>query len=515
MSEAPKKFKFKCCATKTHGYFCCAVCLGLYHTSCLERDFKGHTKINENKIYCSEKCLLEKDSNNSDGRLNDALGKMDLLLQSKHSLKRKLAKMEMELNAQLEGKDDLIASLTEEVDRLRQEILSSQAQFSKRRRNSLDFEKLALEQEQEMVEMLNEKQIEIVNLRKEIGELTSKNQSLENGIVNHLGRIKHLEKELEELNTINRKMIVSISTLEAENHSCYSEIKRLRIAVSDKFGSETEPSPRAVCHSVSIQTEPPVFVDINDGFSLNVTSKVPESSVPNVQNNALDCRKKMLILCDQSGRGLVRVLREKLHKDYSVQCLIKPNASFLDVIVDIDKLVKSFSKDDCVIVLAGEHEFCLGSLPKVKAIWQKVKFCTHTNLIFLSHPNIRKFNATERIDWFYSRFCSFIDRVNQFSEGEISFLFSGNKSKGEKNWELISENILGKINLYKKLIKNLIFIPILNRTDMLSKVNDQSKTSSLVDEEEHINNLISQENQSVIGLNDSFLERDITNSATR
>lgn len=328
MSEATKKFKFRCCATRAHGYFCCAVCLGIFHSSCLERDFRNHKKIGEHKVYCSEKCLLEKDSN-CDQQLKDALNSIDILQQSKHTLVKQLAEGEINFSRQIEEKDDLISSLRVEIDRLSKEITSSQSHLARHRRKTQDFEDLALEQEQKMVETLNSKREEITKLRQEIQQLNSNNSALKDSIAVHLDRVNLLQKELDELNAINRSMIDSIRTLEAENNSGYEEIKRLRMGVSDK--SISKPTPKPKCHSVTIQTEVSSFPPVQDMCS--IAGGLPDSA--EIDNryglsfidgkNSSECKKRILILCDQRGYHLDHVLNRSL-KNVCIQSIVKPHA---------------------------------------------------------------------------------------------------------------------------------------------------------------------------------------------
>ena len=77
------KFQLKCCK-KDFNYYCCVVCSGIFHPSCLNRDWKNHEKIEKHRIYCTKKCQ-EKDTEEE-----DRLRNLDLINQKlKESIKKK------------------------------------------------------------------------------------------------------------------------------------------------------------------------------------------------------------------------------------------------------------------------------------------------------------------------------------------------------------------------------------------------------------------------------------------
>jgi len=67
-------------------------------------------------------------------------------------------------------------------------------------------------------------------------------------------------------------------------------------------------------------------------------------------------KKKVLLVSSSQGRYCSQILGDKLGKDFEVSSVVKPNAKFRNVVESVDKLVKNYGKDDCVIVLAGGND---------------------------------------------------------------------------------------------------------------------------------------------------------------
>lgn len=232
--ESKLKFPLKCCAAKTHGYWCCITCLGLFHPSCLDRDFKNHSMINGNRIYCSTECEQAGDASRMDQVLRE-------LQQKNHALREKLFSSTEEFEFTLAEKEDLNVKLTRENEQLKQDMKLQEAQYIRHRQKWQDFEKETIEQEQKIAEELGNKRVIIADLRSKLQKNFNQKTSLDNALKTQLEMSEKLQKDLDELNIINRNMLVSIEALEAENKSCHLEMDRLRTVLEDRLRDTSAP----------------------------------------------------------------------------------------------------------------------------------------------------------------------------------------------------------------------------------------------------------------------------------
>lgn len=70
-----------------------------------------------------------------------------------------------------------------------------------------------------------------------------------------------------------------------------------------------------------------------------------------------DKQNQVLILGDSHGRGLTQTISARLGSKFKVMSIIKPNAVFDDVVMDIENLCSSFNKNDYVVIIAGTNDF--------------------------------------------------------------------------------------------------------------------------------------------------------------
>lgn len=487
---------FKCCKHREFLNYCCIECCSIFHPSCLER-LPQVVRLNGYKIFCSEDCQ------NKASDLDN---------------KWKSFKEEIEaLQKELYQKDRYIERLKSDTGMYTEVVLDAEKILSVKLEN-LNKKNTSLEAELKVYKN-NEKEIK--------SRLTFLNEANVN-----------LEEKIRELIDLKTGLTVSLETLEKENVEYFKEIRDLcqNLAKFSGAGKEVEELRRtAECVLTSIGVlgsekhqygyETNTLQDEIDRTDLHVTGtseriqrateveQLPidrpnDDLLPSTQDNRETNKiKKMLILCDEAGRGLRKALHESFKKDYQVQCIIKPGASYIEVVTNIEQFVKHYNKNDCVIILAGSSEFQQKKLPRVREIWQKIKYCTHTNLIFLSHPDIQKFVISDKIDKFYNKFHFFIDKVNWVSEGVISFL--NYFDNGKKKWGLVSELILNNLNPNKGLVKNLLFVPLTN-SGQLKKVNIEQHNTTALTELLDIPVQDINDTQSLSADNRSFLESTMT-----
>ncbi|KAG5885049.1 hypothetical protein JTB14_033368 [Gonioctena quinquepunctata] len=109
----------------------------------------------------------------------------------------------------------------------------------------------------------------------------------------------------------------------------------------------------------------------------NVMTSIKASSISEVNKSD---KSKMMILCDQYGRGLGKTIEKRVGGTTTVQTIIKPNARYDNFIDNIVNISQDFSLADNIVILAGYNDFLRGKYPSFKNINDKLKHCTHTNI---------------------------------------------------------------------------------------------------------------------------------------
>lgn len=166
-------------------------------------------------------------------------------------------------------------------------------------------------------------------------------------------------------------------------------------------------------------------------------------------------KRKILVLCDETGRYFGRGLRYRLNCD--VITVMKPGATFEGVIENVEQLTKDFSLNDYVCIFAGINNFKNKKYPSIKEISSKLKNCTHTNFIFTSVPYLtHKVNKNFFVDKFNIRFRQFLLKFDKYAEGKIKWIdILDNKGRID-SFNEISNRFLYEFQLKK--CSNLIFI---------------------------------------------------------
>lgn len=184
-------FSFKCCKKKDFGNYICAVCLGIFHPSCLER--KSYSVVCGNKIHCSTDCA-----------------------------------------AQSEKHEYQISEYLKEIDELKEQIKSKDITLNRQKRLSTDFYTDVHEaQEQyetkikQLEKTINDLKNENSTLNNTISTLEHNNNANELKIKHHVTEIKHLEESKLVLSTKinavmeeNDKYLQSIEHLQSKQQQC-------------------------------------------------------------------------------------------------------------------------------------------------------------------------------------------------------------------------------------------------------------------------------------------------------
>lgn len=436
-SESLHKNFFKCCKNKEVNYFICVNCYSIYHKSCLMRMNKSlFTFITNNKIKC---CEVTSDLNHHGEILN------------------------------LSSYDDLITDLVKDNELKDKYIL-------KLKHDNNSFSEEAVKNEEEMVKIIENQQKEIIELQKAVVSLkkvtnnikiketnnsytqtVEKNCNIKKITTKKLGQNKpsdetiknikqntnrtstmnvgndNLNTKLDKLNTLNVKKKDEIENLKIKNDNLVAKSKINKKNTRETMGS-------------TIQTG-------------NNIIQPNESQQPSRISKQYEKRNKILILCDQHGRNLNRNLsKHDSLNQFHVESFLKPGANYENVLNDVELLVKSYTKSDFVIVIAGSNDFQNLKYPKMKNICNKMKLCAHTNLIFLSTPKLSVNKNNRHINKFNNKLGEFLAKLNNYTEGLMSFIDINGKT-GIKlgNFEICTK-IAKVINSINSISKNLIFI---------------------------------------------------------
>lgn len=434
---------YKCCRNKELQNYCCVSCNNIFHKSCIER--KNVIIIESHKIYCSKKCE--------------------------------------EKNAESE-----ISSLKLTIDQLNLEIMERDNYIKTQKQASQIFE-------DDVIEIENHYNIQIKNQQEKIKVLEDKllennNKKIEDDIAaclnceNIMKDCKDFKIKLKKLDALNNGLQKKLEIHEINNNKLKDKIKQLKNAQSqgDKNTKNTENQNKANDNVVQTATH----LKINDEIThIDTDIIVVEDNAETTQDNVhthQECQKapinvnlnnmknnethtgssrKMLLLCDEHGQDLGRQLLKYFNKSLlMVQSIVKPGASFSGVIEDIESLTKNFTLLDYVVIIAGSNDFLNRTYPLFRIINQKIKQCTHTNIIFTTVP----FNGNKKLNHFIYKFnirlSEYVFKLNKYSEGNIQLIDLNNTKGYKKNNSVVLQNI-EEIFLEQKKAnnnKNLLFI---------------------------------------------------------
>ncbi|KAG5871913.1 hypothetical protein JTB14_025005 [Gonioctena quinquepunctata] len=214
----------------------------------------------------------------------------------------------------------------------------------------------------------------------------------------------------------------------------------------------------------------------------NVVTSIKASS--NSEVNKSD-KSKMMILCDQHGRGLGKSIGKRVGGTTTVQTIIKPNARYDKVIDNIVNISQDFSLADNIVVKAGYNDFLRGKYPSFKNINDKLKHCTHTNITLVSVPYITEDYITNTNTFIYKfniRLNDYVTRLNKYAEGKVTFLELNKVNGNILNLSQSTQNIceLVNINRTKDFTKNLVFA---KTTSLNITTQNQTKSNLMVPQE--------------------------------
>lgn len=300
---------YGCCKNKPLTGLCCVVCHEIFHPSCLQRR-KDAVKIGFHKIYCSSNCqekLLSEEERQSD---------FDKVIQG--------------LREEIKGRDQYIERLRKQSRDFEDEVCNTEQGYIVKLRELGDT---ALRREAKLEEL----RIAIAGLQEELNALKDLN--------------KKLNIDLGDMNTINRDMVETIRTLEAECETYGREAKLLQFELS-QLKQQSHNTKASKC--------------------LLMSGPTPKLTRPK------ENRPRLLLVSGAFGRGLVDLLGKQSGGSYSMQAILKPNSTNSELISTAVENSKNFTKRDIVIV----WPFTLTS----KLIDDFVLTSNHTNVLMMTRP---------------------------------------------------------------------------------------------------------------------------------
>lgn len=395
---------FKCCQNKPFANFICIHCYGIFHPKCLDR-LKNWSIIEGCKIFCSKECAEKGKNLNDRKEFEDKIGVL-------------LKKLELEKS---------------EVRRLEEINEYSEQNMS--------------EMEKKFASNMQEQCGTISNLKKNVQDLKKKNTELQLKLETCRERIKELENLKDDLLQIKCNMLTSIETITKEKECCENELVQLKSkqcsfydASKDSTQFDSTSSSRPDYGQKRFEKQSTILA-----YSKSAT-------------NSLQRSKRILILCDQFGKGLGESLNSMI-KGVKIETIIKPYAYLENIINCVDVLCKDFTENDYVIIIGGFNNIVRGKYPSFKYISEQMKSCSNTNLLFFSIPFVNHDYTNDFVYRFNKNLKSYIFRMKKYELVKVSYV----DINSSVHMKILHKNIIAKkvIELVihgSSLVNNLIHI---------------------------------------------------------
>nr|CAI5857656.1 unnamed protein product [Callosobruchus analis] len=304
--------KFKCCRNKEALYYICATCLGVYHHSCANR-LRSIIKISENKIFCSQGC--------EEKTIDDSSKKY---LEEINTLKTEVSE-----------KDKYIEHLQKTAKDFENDVIEIEEKF--------------IEEQNRFKELLRCQKEQMYTMHTEIMKAEGQNKNLSEMIDTYRNHVKEMEKEIQQLKTVEAEMLTSISILEDTNDTYAKEIGML-------------------------QKETDITI---------VTANTSQSPQENLDQDNSSSVRKILVIGDEQARGVSRWLSTSLQKsDFLTSGIVMTSADLCDISKILFKNMTDFGQTDVIIVMFRSSH--VANYHLLKNALRKLLPCSKfTNLLLL------------------------------------------------------------------------------------------------------------------------------------
>lgn len=369
---------------------------------------------------------------------------------------------------------NLTKELHLEISKLSKEIEEKDTYINTIRRKTKDFENDVFDSEQNYITEINDQKIVINRLTKKLEQLTQNNKNIEENIIKDKTKFETCKKEMKELHKVIKTMHDEIEKLNIDNRRLSEELNKCKEVINT---SES----RDVRGESSTKQE-----KIND-FRSNVGSK------------QLMEAHKIMIIGDEYGHNLNVTLKQLLDKDmFKIETIIKPGASFSGVIENIASLAKTYTLTDYIIIVAGANDFENNKYPSFKNINNKLKSCTHTNIIITTVPFIINRKINKYINKFNNKLNDYLFRLNKYTQGNVNLLDINNNSGTISNKRVIAKQLAYLIKNSKNMNKVLIFVKVHEKIENVVFEKPNVVEVLEEDEVEEVELLISEEQEKSI-----------------
>lgn len=178
-------------------------------------------------------------------------------------------------------------------------------------------------------------------------------------------------------------------------------------------------------------------------------------------------KNQILLLVDDTGRNIVKQLRREFSNSYAYEILsvVKPGAMLHQVIECVEILTKDFTLQDYVVITAGSNDINCHKTPSFKLICNKLKQCSHTNVIFTSIPYLlnKQNNLPNRHIFKYNnRLNNFLTKFNNLVPGHISYVEINSEinNKTKQCTNAVAAQIKNVMLNKGAVVKKLIFVTL-------------------------------------------------------
>lgn len=402
------------------------------------------------KIICSKECAK---------KLQEKCEVEKQLEQLVEGLHRKLQERDEMILQITEEKGDQIRDLQEEISRLLGEHAEKDKYISKQRRDTQDFRDEAVAAEQHYEDEMKRQKGIVTDLNKEIIMVIERNNVMSEEVSKMEIKINELENLISGLRETNQEMLTTIQTLTHENECNIETIKSTKYELFLLQQEKKSDSTDLEANNVEVDTE---MEEGRQHGGVLVGEPESDKSTDRAECVAgeISKRGRLLLLCDQMGYGLGKILRSKLN-GYLVQVIIKPYACYSGVVESVRQLTAEFTKDDTVVVLAGTNDFRNGKYPSFKELNDSIKHCTHTNIMLVAVPFI---SGEARLNRYIHKFnvglLGYTQKLDHFAEACVSFLDVNGGSAGLmlKKHEIVAKMVKMLKSGRNFAVKNLTFI---------------------------------------------------------
>lgn len=474
---------FKCCKSKECTSVCCVQCFSIFHSSCIARR-KSVTHLDGHTVICSTECEKERsDEKKNTEELSRTLTRLADEVRDKCQM---IVRMER-------GEEERVISLNAQIDQLTAMNEEKDAYIRTLKRRTTDFEDEVFDTEQKYISEVKIYKARITDLNREIVDSLNRNDSLRIECDGLKAELERLRVEISECNKLRESMLTSIETLTEENHAYVNEFKQLKC---ENFNLKNGKNARKKLSLMPVMTwesgqldapgigqglhagampggEVEQVIEVNPGdgevregnaVQREVGVAVREDMgvaavVPGQQHGDSGRKRRVLILCDDSGRyvcdRLTRISKTSL---FSVETIIKPNARLEDVIENMDKLTKKFSKRDHVIIMAGKNNFSSKQYPKFRFISDRLRSCS-ANVVFVSTPvYTNSGDLCKYIAKFNSKLNGFLQKVDHCVPNNLAYIEANGMDGLKVKDSVIFDKILREVTVQNRVSKNLVFI---------------------------------------------------------